>query len=67
MGRPGHLVPLTNRLAAGLDLPPLRKQMLLAEAPLARAEEIAGILRSRLKLLASLRPFRHLGADPGAN
>ena len=67
LGRPGHLLPLINRLAAGLDLPPLRKQMLLAEPPLERAEQVAGILRSRLKLLASLRPFRHLGGDPGSN
>lgn len=67
LGRPGHLVPLVNRLAAGLDLPPLRKQTLLALEPLDRAGEIAGILRSRLKLLASLRPFRHLGSEPESN
>ncbi|HSM14828.1 MAG TPA: hypothetical protein VLA66_12245, partial [Thermoanaerobaculia bacterium] len=64
---PGRLVPLVNRLAAGLDLPPLRKQTLLALEPLDRAGEIAGILRSRLKLLASLRPFRHLGSEPESN
>jgi len=67
LGRPGNLAVLTNRLAADLDLPPLRKQMLLAVAPLERAEQVAGILRSRRKLLTSLRPFRHLGCDPGAN
>jgi len=67
LGRPGHLVPLVNRLAAGLDLPPLRKQSLLALEPLERAGEIAGILRSRVKLLDSLRPYRHLGSEPESN
>lgn len=67
LGRPGELLPLVNRLAAGLDLPALRKQTLLAEAPLGRAEQVAGILRSRLKLLTTLAPFRQSAADPGWN
>lgn len=66
-GRGGGLMELVNRLAARLDLPSLRKQTLLADAPLARAGEIAGILRSRLRLLESLDPFRHLAARPEAN
>ncbi|MBZ0102552.1 MAG: LON peptidase substrate-binding domain-containing protein [Thermoanaerobaculia bacterium] len=66
-GRPGGLMELVNRLAARLDLPALRKQTLLADEPLARAGEIAGILRSRLRLLDSLDPFRHLAARSEAN
>lgn len=66
-GRPGQLLALVNRLAAGLDLPSLRKQTLLAEPPLGRAEQLAGILRSRLKLLTTLAPFRQPAGDPGWN
>jgi uncharacterized protein len=62
LGRPERLQALTNRLAADLDLPVLRKQSLLAEPPLERAEQVAGILRSRMKVLSSLRPYRHLAA-----
>jgi Lon protease-like protein len=62
-----QLAALVNRLAAGLDLPALRKQSLLAEAPLERAEQVAGILRSRLKLLTSLGPFRHLAGAAELN
>ena len=67
LGRPGGLVALTNKLAAGLDLPVERKQMLLAEPPLSRAAEVAGILRSRVKVLASLAPYRHLAESAGVN
>jgi Lon protease-like protein len=67
LGRPGRLVGLVNRLAADLDLPVERKQMLLAEAPLGRAAEIAGILRSRMKLLTSLKPYRHLAGAAREN
>jgi Lon protease-like protein len=62
LGSPQRLAALANRIAAQLDLPVERKQDLLAEPPLARAEELAGILRSRVKLLRSLAPFRHLAA-----
>lgn len=61
------LAGLANQLAARLDLPALRKQSLLAEPPLARAEELAGILRARLKLLDALAPFRHLAAAAERN
>lgn len=64
---PPPLAALTNRLAAALDLPPARKQSLLAEPVLARGEEVAGILRSRLYLFETLAPFRHLAARPEAN
>jgi len=67
LGRIDDLPTIVNRLAAGLDLPPLRKQSLLAEAPLARAAEMAGILRSRVRLLRSLAPFRHLAANSQLN
>lgn len=67
LGSPARLPTLANRIAAQLDLPPLRKQTLLAEPPLARAEQVAGILRSRLELLRSLAPFRHLAAAAGQN
>jgi Lon protease-like protein len=67
LGRPGSLVTLANRLAAGLDLPALRKQTLLAEPPLERAEQVAGILRSRLKVLSFLSPFRHLAGTARSN
>lgn len=67
LGRPGELLALVNRLAAGLDLPSLRKQALLAEPALERAEQVAGILRSRLKLLSTLAPFRQAAGDPGMN
>ena len=64
---PSTLPALASRLAAGLDVPALRKQSLLAEPPLARAEELAGILRARLKLLGALAPFRHLAAAAERN
>ena len=51
---------LTNRLAAGLDLPPLRKLQLLGEAVGDRAASVLGILRARRRVLDLLRPFRHL-------
>jgi len=55
---------LVNRLAAALDLPPLRKQMLLAEPLVERAAALAGVLRSRARVLDALRPWRHLAAFP---
>jgi Lon protease-like protein len=67
LGRPGALLALVNRLAAGLDLPPLRRQTLLAEEPRERAEELAGILRSRLKVVTFLGPFRHLAGAAAGN
>lgn len=60
LARPERFPLLVNRLAAALDLPPLRKQMLLAEPLLERAASLAGVLRSRARVLEALRPFRHL-------
>jgi hypothetical protein len=67
LGRPGALPALVNRLAAGIDLPALRKQTLLAEPPLERAEQLAGILRSRLRLLSLIAPFRQPAGEPEWN
>lgn len=54
----GGIEPLVNGLAAELDLPAERKLSLLA-APLAdRALEVAGILKSRQRVLDLLRPYR---------
>jgi len=64
LARPDRFPLLVNRLAAALDLPPLRKQMLLAEPLVERAASLAGVLRSRALVLDSLRPFRHLAAHP---
>jgi hypothetical protein len=56
---------LVNRLAAGLDLPPLRKLRLLRESLPERALSIASILRNRRQVMDLLRPYRRLadGSD----
>lgn len=53
---------LVNGMAAELDVPATRKLSLLAAPLVDRAEEVAGILRSRAEVLDLLRPFRP--ADP---
>jgi Lon protease-like protein len=56
---------LVNRIAADLDVPPLRKQLLLQEALPDRGLSVLSILRSRQQVLDRLRPFRHLaGSSP---
>jgi len=67
LGAEGRLAALANRIAARLDVPPPRKQSLLAMPPLERAEEIAGILRSRVTVLDCLAPYRSPSADPALN
>jgi Lon protease-like protein len=58
---------VVNGLAAGIDLPALRKIGLL-ESPLPdRAVELLRILRSRRRLLDLLRPYRHLAAGAESN
>jgi Lon protease-like protein len=58
---------LVNRVAAAVDVPELR-QLELLTLPLAdRALEILGILRSRIKLVDLLRPYRHLAAAADDN
>ena len=58
---------LVNRAAAALDVPPLRKVELLTLPLPDRASEVAGILRSRTKLVELLRPYRHLMASAEHN
>ena len=55
---------LVNRAAMALDVPELRQLELLTLPLPERALEITGILRSRIKLMALLGPYRHLA--PGA-
>ncbi|MDP9119813.1 MAG: LON peptidase substrate-binding domain-containing protein [Acidobacteriota bacterium] len=58
---------LVNRLAAGLDLPPLRKLQLLYESLPERALSVLSILRSRRQVIDLLRPFRHLACGSDLN
>jgi len=66
-GAEGRLVPLVGRIATRLDVPPLRRQSLLALDPLERAAELAGILRSRIRLFEALAPFRAAAGEPEFN
>jgi Lon protease-like protein len=58
---------LVNRVAASLDVPPLRKQLLLQEAVPDRGLSVLSILRSRQQVIDRLRPFRHLAANSSLN
>lgn len=59
---------LVNRIASGLDLPPLRKLKLLQQPLPERGLAILSILQNRQQVLDLLRPWRHLsGGDPGHN
>jgi Lon protease-like protein len=59
---------LVNRIASGLDLPPLRKLKLLQQPLPERGLAILSILRNRQQVLDLLRPWRHLaGGEPGHN
>jgi Lon protease-like protein len=51
---------LVNRIAAGIDVPALRKLQLLAETLPERGLSVLSILRSRKQVVDLLRPFRHL-------
>jgi Lon protease-like protein len=51
---------LVNRIAAGLDLPPLRKLKLLQQPLPERGLSILSILRNRHQVLEMLHPWRHL-------
>jgi Lon protease-like protein len=53
---------LVNRIAAEVDLPPLRKLQLLQESLPERGLSVLSILRSRQQVLDLLRPYRHLAA-----
>lgn len=59
---------LVNRIASGLDLPPLRKLKLLQQPLPERGLSLLSILRNRQQVLDLLRPWRHLaGGEPGNN
>lgn len=58
---------MVNRLAAELDLPPLRKLALLVEGLPARGLSMLSILESRLQGVEMLGPFRHLAGRAEAN
>lgn len=58
---------LINRIAAKVDLPPLRKLQLLTESLPERGLSVLSILRSRQQVLDLLRPFRRRAADPERN
>ncbi|HYN22246.1 MAG TPA: LON peptidase substrate-binding domain-containing protein [Thermoanaerobaculia bacterium] len=59
---------LVNRLASGLDLPPLRKLRLLQQPLPERGLSLLSILRNRRQVLDLLRPWRHLaGGDQSHN
>lgn len=53
---------LVNRIAARVDVPPLRKLQLLTESLPERALSVLSILRSRQRVIDMLRPFRPLAA-----
>ena len=57
---------LVNRLAADLDVPALRKQVLLGEDLEERGASVLRILRSRGRVLDLLRPYRRF-ADNSEN
>jgi Lon protease-like protein len=51
---------LVNRIAARVDVPPLRKLQLLTESLPERGLSVLSILRSRQQVVEMLRPFRRL-------
>jgi Lon protease-like protein len=53
---------LVNRVAAGLDLPPLRKLKLLQQTLPERGLSVLSILRNRHQVFELLRPWRHLAS-----
>ncbi len=58
---------LVNRIAAGLDVPALRKLQLLTETLPERGLSVLSILRSRRQVVDLLRPFRHLAGRSEMN
>jgi Lon protease-like protein len=58
---------LVNRIAADLDLPPLRKLQLLHEALPERGLSVLSILRRRRQVVDQLRPYRHLARGSSLN
>ena len=58
---------VVNRLASGLDLPPMRKLQLLRDPLPDRALHLLTLLRGRSQVLDLLRPFRHLALGAETN
>jgi Lon protease-like protein len=58
---------LVNRVASGLDLPPLRKLKLLQQTLPERGLSLLSILRNRHQVFEMLRPWRHLAASHERN
>jgi Lon protease-like protein len=58
---------LVNRIAADLDVPPLRKFQLLLESLPERGLSMLSILRSRQQVVDLLRPFRSLASGSRLN
>jgi uncharacterized protein len=58
---------LVNRIAARVDVPPLRKLQLLTESLPERGLSVLSILRSRRQVMDMLRPFRRLAEGPERN
>lgn len=58
---------LINRIAARVDVPPLRKLQLLTESLPERGLSVLSILRSRQQVLDMLRPFRRLAESSEHN
>lgn len=63
----GPFEALVNQTAQSLDVPAERKLELLQEPISERAGEVLGILRSQLKLMELLAPFRHLAGSAEHN
>lgn len=58
---------LVNRIAAEIDVPALRKLQLLHEPLPERGLSILSILRSRMQVVTTLRPYRHLAGRSELN
>ena len=58
---------LVNRIAARVDVPPLRKLQLLCESLPERGLSVLSILRSRRQVMDMLRPFRRLSEGSERN
>ena len=63
----GPFEALVNQIAQNLDVPTERKLELLQEPISERAGEVLGILRSQIKLMELLAPYRHLAATAERN
>ena len=63
----GSFEALVDQTAQSLDIPTERKLELLQEPLSERAREVLGILRSQVKLMELLAPYRHLASGAEMN